>query len=322
MIRHDGAAGDRDLAIRRLMDLEGGRIHALALRLCGDAEDAADLVQETFLNAWRGWERFEGRSQASTWLYTIATRACRRQRRRQGPAASARLPGLADLLPDPQDDIAQLPDPNPAAGDPAAALVRQEALSAVSAALAELPEPFRLAVVLKDIAELPVADVASILGLREATVKTRVHRGRLALRQALARQLPSRPAPPPEHERSVCLDLLQAKQEALDRGVPFPVPPADLCQRCRSLLGGLDLAQEACHRLGEGELPVALRAALEERMGIGRGRAAARGRTGGGGAAAKGDRGPEAMAKTGSPRPVGRTPEGGRRSAAGVEASR
>ncbi len=274
-------AGGRDDAIRRLLDQEGGRIHSLALRLCGDADDAADLVQETFLNAWRAWDRFQGRSQPSTWLYTIAARACRRQRRRQGPPGAARLPGTAALLPNPDADIADLPDLDPGSKDPSIALLRQEATAAVGAALAELPDPFRLALVLKDIVELPVAEVAQVLGLKEATVKTRVHRGRLALRQALARRLPSRPAPPPEHERSVCLDLLQAKQEAMDRGVPFPVPAAELCQRCRSLLGGLDLAQDACHSLGLGELPAALRAALEARMEIGRGRAAARGGRGG-----------------------------------------
>jgi RNA polymerase sigma-70 factor (ECF subfamily) len=257
-------APDRRTAIEALMDAEGGRIHGLALRLCGDAEDAADLVQETFLSAWRGWDGFEGRAQAGTWLYAIATRACRRMRRRRSGAPPASLRAAENLLPEYGADIVDLPDP--AADDASEGLLRREALAAVTAAVAELPEPFRLALVLKDIAELPVADVARILGLKEATVKTRVHRARLALRQALDRQLPHRPAPPPEHDRAVCLDLLQAKQEALDRGVPFPVAPAELCQRCRALMGTLDLAQDACHQLGQGALPPALRAALQARF--------------------------------------------------------
>ena len=79
------------------------------------------------------------------------------------------------------------------------------------------------------------------------------------LRRELARTLPRKSAPPPNHAKQMCLDLLKAKQEALDRGVAFPVPPEEMCERCQALFATLDLGRDTCRRLGQGELPAALR---------------------------------------------------------------
>lgn len=249
-------------AIPELLDRHGGKIYALGLRLCGDSEDAQDLVQETFLAAFRKWEQFEGRADPSTWLYTIASRACRRfHRRRSGEPR--RMEPLTALLPGREEAV---PDLAPRPPSPLDDQLRREARETVEAALAELPLPFRLPLVLKDIAELSNAQVAQVLGIREATVKTRVHRARMRLRQALANELPRRPAPPPTHGRLVCLDLLQAKQEALDRGVEFPVPQAELCSRCEALFSTLDLGREVCAGLGHGELPGPVRELVLRRL--------------------------------------------------------
>lgn len=261
----DGNGSGRDLAglpadeaIPRLLDEHGGRIYGLGLRLCGGEAGAEDLVQEVFLNAFRKWHRFEGRSAPSTWLYTIAVRACRRMHRKRA-GEPARVESLTELLPSGETSV---PDLTHGDGGPHAEQLRREAREAVAEALGALPVSFRLPVVLKDIAELTTPEIARILGIKPATVKTRVHRGRLRLRQALAERLPSRQAPPPDHERRVCLDLLHAKQEALDRGVEFPVAQAELCSRCRALFETLDLAHETCLDLGHGELPPKLRRVL------------------------------------------------------------
>ncbi len=238
-------------AIPHLLDAHGGRIFALGLRLCADPADAQDLVQETFLNAFRHWDAFEGRARPSTWLYTIAARACQRmQRKRAGEPAH--MASLDELLPDagaPLPDLAALGD------DPLARQLRREAQERVAGALAALPAAFRLPLVLKDIVELSIAEIARALGIKEATVKTRIHRARLALRKSLAEALPAREAPPPDHARSVCLDLLRAKQEALDRGIELDLAGAELCTRCRALFATLDLAHDACLQIGRGELP-------------------------------------------------------------------
>lgn len=266
MVEHtDTPAIDPDLppqqAIPRLLELHGDRLYGLGLRLCNTPEEAQDLVQETFLRAFRSWEQFEGRSDPATWLYTIASHTCQRLNRKRA-GEPRHLEPLEKLLP-----VRGEPVLAPVEGEhhPEAELQRREAQRVVEAALQDLPVEYRLPLVLKDIAELSIPDVAQILGLKEATVKTRVHRARLKLRQALEQSLPRVPLPEPDHARSVCLDLLHAKQEAMDRGAPFPFSNEELCVRCRALFDSLDLAQEACHRLGSDSLPVEIRALIQRR---------------------------------------------------------
>ncbi|HSM13549.1 MAG TPA: sigma-70 family RNA polymerase sigma factor, partial [Thermoanaerobaculia bacterium] len=224
-----------DPAFGRLVDAEGPRLLAFARRSCGDGSDAEDIVQETFTQAFRAWNQLEDPGAARAWLYAIARRVCQRMRRRRA-GEPARLESLDALMPRPSPTVPDLE----AAHDPHRALLRAEARELVERGLAELPEAFRLPLVLADIAELTLAEVASVLGLKEATVKTRLHRARLKLRSVLAEGLPQRSAAPPPHGRSVCLDLLRAKLEAIDRRAPLPYSDRALCERCRTLLGTLD----------------------------------------------------------------------------------
>ncbi len=247
-----------EIALPRLLDEHGGRLYRLSLKLCGHEQDAEDLVQEIFLIAWRKWHQFHGESSPTTWLYTIAARACARRRRRRS-GEPAHLEPLAELLP---RDEAQVPDLT-VMESPLDEQLRRETREVVEQAIAGLPERFRMPLVLKEIVELPIADIADILGLEIGTVKSRVHRGRLKLRKALATVLPRRDAPPPDPSRQMCLDLLKAKQESLDRGVPFRVPATDLCQRCQAMFATLDLAHDTCQQLGHGEIPAHLRRLLE-----------------------------------------------------------
>lgn len=250
-------------AVPRLFDEWGDKIYGLALSQCRDPHDAEDLVQETFLQAFRKWDQFEGRSKPSTWLYTIAARACMRKRRKRS-GEPERMESLSELLPIGE---ARIPDVPADAETPLDEHLRREAKEALEAALQDLPRSFRLALVLKDIADLPVAEVAEVLGIKEATVKTRVHRGRLLLRRALAETLPRREAPPPDHPRSVCFDLLRGKQEALDRGVESPHLEQELCSRCSALFSTLDLTRQICADIGSGEIPQSLRARLLDEIG-------------------------------------------------------
>lgn len=245
-------------AIPRLVEREGARVLGLSLKLCRNRADAEDLVQETFLQAFRNWDQFEGRSDPSSWLYTIAARACaRRYRRRSGEPA--RMESLDELLPSGEARVAMVPSGGGSAFDEHR---RREIGEIVDRALGALPRDFRVPLVLKEIAGLSLREIAEVLDLKPATVKTRVHRGRLALRKELASNLPSRTAPPPDHEREVCLDLLRSKLTAMDRGVEFPVPDEELCERCRSLFDSLDLTAEACRWIHEGPLPDRLRLEL------------------------------------------------------------
>lgn len=250
----------RERAIPKLVQLHGGRLFGLGLRMCGSREDAEDVVQETFLQAYRKWDQFEGRSDPKSWLYTIASRVCRRHHRLRS-GEPRHLASYDELLP---SGVGPVGAPSPAA-EGLDELIRQESVERVEAAIAELPLAFRLPVVLKEIVGFPVAEVAGILGLKPATVKTRLHRARLRIRQALEQCLPKRDFPPPPYSKQVCLDLLHAKQEALDHGVELPVDV--VCERCRAVFDQLDLAQDICRLIGDDELPESLRQAITARLG-------------------------------------------------------
>jgi RNA polymerase sigma-70 factor (ECF subfamily) len=250
-------------AIPRLVDAYGGRLYALGKRFCGNEEEAKDLVQEVFLAAFRKWKQFEGRSKPSTWLFTIASRACRRMHRRRS-GEPRRIESLDELLPFAEDRMAVVPE-----DELARAELAERSRREVERAIAELPAVFRMPFVLKELAGFPVEEVAAILGVKEATVKTRLHRARLRVRKALEPKLPRRALPPTPFSRALCLDLLAAKQEALDRGLAFEFPGEVICERCAELFASLDLEQGVCRSLAEGELPESLREAILARASDG-----------------------------------------------------
>lgn len=240
-----------DDALPLLMREYGGMVHAVARRIVGTVAEADDIVQETFIAAYRTWKNFRGDSDPGTWLYRIAVRAAgralRRKRRRREKTWSS-----DDVMPFSEPKLAHVPDdPRTPEGKALQAEAREELNEAIS----QLPTSFRLAVVLKDIAELPLEDISHILGLKVATVKTRIHRGRFMLRAALLADTKRVHVPPAVYERRMCMDLLRAKMEALDHGVAFPVQDELVCERCRTVFASLDLGFDACrHAARDAEL--------------------------------------------------------------------
>lgn len=242
----------RELAIPVLVSELGGKLYALGCRICGDRDEAEDMVQETFLQAFRHWSQFEGRAKASTWLYTIATRICQRQHRKR-VGEPDRMQSLDESLPLGGAEMAVVPD------DPLSESMRSELRGQLESAIADLPDNFRLPFVLRELVGMDVPDIALILDLPSATVRTRVHRARLRLREAIDGNLPRRKVPPPIFSRQVCLDLLAAKQEALDHHVHFEFPEQIVCEHCSEFFATLDLSQNICHEIATGDLPEGLR---------------------------------------------------------------
>jgi RNA polymerase sigma-70 factor, ECF subfamily len=160
------------------------RIYGLCLRILGNREDAEDATQEAFLAALRKASSFRRAAAFSTWLYRIAVNAATDQARRRG---RARLTVL-----DPEDAGLAVA-PGSELGEVVASAV------AVQTALAQIPEEFRVAVVLCDLYRLPYADAAQILEVPVGTVKSRVFRGRLALADCLAGSPASQATPGPGH---------------------------------------------------------------------------------------------------------------------------
>lgn len=239
-----------------LLNEHGPKLYALARRLCGNETDAQDMMQEVFLQAARRWETFRGESNAATWIYSIAAHSCG-QRKRRRFASDRRMPAFSQVAPWTESTVSRV-----ALGGPVTSAEKKESERALHAAILQLPHAFRVPLVMKEMLELPIAEVAQALNLKEQTVKTRVHRARLMLRKALTRELKQVEAPDPIYEKQVCMDLLQAKLDAMDHARGFPIGQDVLCERCRAVFKELDLVQDTCAQLTAGDFPDALRRAI------------------------------------------------------------
>ena len=167
------------------------RMYRLAQRLCGHTDDASDLVQETFLNAYRKFKQFRGEAQVSTWLYTIASRACLRMRRKRKGQPQREL-SLDEFVPTTEGELRlQIPIQGLT---PEEALEKKQLRRAVNNAIQKLPKKYRLVLVLRDMEGLSAKEVGAIMGLSERAVKSRLHRARLFVRKELsARGIPVAP---------------------------------------------------------------------------------------------------------------------------------
>jgi RNA polymerase sigma-70 factor, ECF subfamily len=158
-------------------------IYRYAYRLCGETEAAKDLVQETFLNAYRGLKDFRGEARVSTWLYTIASRVCIRMRRKRQGEPEREL-SLDDFVPTSEGEF-RLQVPMEGLS-PEEALQNKELRQALDQAIEKLPGKYRVALVLSDMEGLSAKEVGIIMGLTEHAVKSRLHRARLFVRRELS----------------------------------------------------------------------------------------------------------------------------------------
>ena len=171
-------AGDR-LAFEELVRLYADRLHAVVRRLVDNQDEAEEVTQEAFLRAWRGIATFKGDSQFFTWLYRIGVNeAHRRTSHRRAPVAS-----LEEQLVEPADTRPE----------PPRRLEQDDLRHALERAVQGLKPDQRAPLVLRDIEGLSTAEAAAILDLGEAAFKSRLHRARLAVREAVRDYLPEDP---------------------------------------------------------------------------------------------------------------------------------
>ena len=176
------AAGD-DSAFEALVVRYQHRVFRLACRLTCET-DAPDVVQDTFLQVYRHVSTFRGEAQFSTWLYRIATNAGLMHRR-----ARARRPAepLDEFLPrfDAEGRLEDTPEALRIASRIDELLDRRVLATKTQAAIEGLPSLYREAFVLRDLEELSTDEVAQVLGVEPATIRQRVHRARLMVREYL-----------------------------------------------------------------------------------------------------------------------------------------
>jgi RNA polymerase sigma-70 factor (ECF subfamily) len=164
--------GDR-VALDTLLRRHYGRIHAVCRRIAGTTRDADDAAQEAMIRIVRALDRFDGRASFATWTFRIATNTALDELRKRG-----RRPQL-HLAPGAGDDSRAEPEQ---ADEHAQRHVEGVAdRMAIEGALAELPEEFRVPVVMRDVGDLDYAEIAEALGVPIGTVKSRIARGRRML---------------------------------------------------------------------------------------------------------------------------------------------
>jgi len=175
-------AGDAE-AFGLLIDRYSADIYALLCRITGDASDAADLTQDTFMRALQSVKKFRGDSEVKTWLFRIAINESRnrfrwwkRRKRDLTISLDATIGDSETRISDTLSDHSQSPEDQ---------TLERERGAALKTALLDLPQIFREAVVLCDIEGLSYEETAAALGIRIGTVKSRISRGREELRQRL-----------------------------------------------------------------------------------------------------------------------------------------
>ena len=167
---HDNVVTDRREDFDRLAFAHFRELRRVALRMCEDRETADDLVQETYLRAWRSFDRFELGTNCRAWLFRIFFYVRSEYRRSQ-----ARKPLVFSL-----DHVKE------SAVSSQANTSLDLTLKQIKQAFAELPEPFRIAVLLSDIEGLKYREIAEVLNVPVGTVMSRLSRGRQMLRAKLA----------------------------------------------------------------------------------------------------------------------------------------
>jgi RNA polymerase sigma-70 factor (ECF subfamily) len=169
-------------AFDEFVSLYGDRIYGFGLRMCGEREDARDVVQETLIKAFESLKTLKEPKALKSWLYRVASNACL-MKRRKGRFEPQRELSLEELMPKGAEsasfevpDHAELPDDS---------VARNETRRAVREAIRSLPPDYRIVLLLRDIEQLSTREASEALGLPETTIKMRLHRARLGVRKLL-----------------------------------------------------------------------------------------------------------------------------------------
>jgi RNA polymerase sigma-70 factor (ECF subfamily) len=253
---HAARGGDGE-ALDALLRQYQPRIYRFGVKMCGDPEDARDVLQETLFAVARTLPGFRGASSVSTWLYTIARSFCIKKRRR-----SVFAPEVVSL--ESEGALARgAPDTGP---DPERSLADRELAAALESAIGSLEPAYREVLLLRDVEGLPAAEVAEVTGLSIAAVKSRLHRARAAVRDRLAPFLaPAQPAAGP----GVCPDVVGLLSRHLE-GEIGPEACAEMerhvaaCPGCSARCESLKKTLRLCRSESAPQVPAPLQESIRQ----------------------------------------------------------
>lgn len=178
--------GDRS-AYEELVRRHQRRAFNVAYRILGDYEEALDISQEAFIQAYRALPRFRGESRFIYWFLTILTNLCRNRIKYWKRRARNRTSSIDEPIRCEDSEVrADLPDPSPTALD---SLASRQTGEIIKEEMMALEEEFRTVIVLRELQEMSYEEIASVLGIAAGTVKSRLHRGRSELRDRLRTRL-------------------------------------------------------------------------------------------------------------------------------------
>ena len=198
--------------------------------MLGDDREAEDVVQETFFNAWKSLDAFDGRARLGTWLFRIAYNAALMRLRNKHPVES--------LDEDDSEGAPMLERVTAWEETPEELVERKETKGILDRAVDALPTTLRTAFVLRDLEERSTAETAQILGVSEQVVKVRLHRARLALRERLGKEFGTGPTQVPT---LTCEQVAQYLSDYLDKEIDAPLKKLAeehiaTCNHCHILL--------------------------------------------------------------------------------------
>jgi RNA polymerase sigma-70 factor (ECF subfamily) len=232
----DRARSGDALALEQLLERHQAQVYRFGMKMCGDPDDAQDVLQETLLAMARGVRDFRGASSISTWLYTIARSFCIKKRRKSKFAPVGEHSLETDVAP----EATQLAD---RAESPEEALAGKQIERAIGQALAALEPMYREVLVLRDIEGLTAPEVAEVLGVSVQAVKSRLHRARLAVRAHLAPLL-GVPAEATVTASGTCPDVLTLFSQHLEDEIS-----PDVCGEMERHLAGCSRCRGTCDSL-------------------------------------------------------------------------
>lgn len=247
-------------SMERALALVQQTAFSFSMKVCGHREDAEDTAQETLIRAVPELSNFDSPEALAVWLYKVARSRCLMSRRRSKFAPKQTL-SLDDLVPD-RSQLEALTASRD--GGPERQLLRAENREELQRAVLKIPPDYRMVLVLHDMEELSTEEVAKITGLREGTVRVRLHRARVFLRHQLARKL--KPATRSKQQPSArCKRLFALLSDFINREVD-PSLCADVeghlgdCSPCKAYLASLEETVRRCQRHCTEELKAKVRA--------------------------------------------------------------